>query len=98
MHESGLAGSLLDAVLAAVPPATAPAGPGGSHVTAVEVHAGSVSVPSVEALAFHFGLAAAGTLAEGADLRVVPLPAEPAAFRLVAIDVEDGPPRQASRA
>jgi Zn finger protein HypA/HybF involved in hydrogenase expression len=99
MHESGLAGSLLDAVLAAVPPSTTPAADGSAHVTVVEVHAGNVAVPSVEALAFHFGLAAAGTPAAGADLRVVRLPGEPAAFRLVAIDVEDGPPPpQASRA
>lgn len=91
MHESGLAASLVEAVLAALPAPTG-AGPA-AHVSAVEVHAGDVAVPSAEALAFHFGLAAAGTPAAGAEVRVVSLADEPAAFRLVAIEVEEDPPQ-----
>lgn len=81
MHESGLAARLLEAVLAEA------AARGAVRVTAVELEAGPVAVPSAEALAFHFELAAGGTAAEGATLRVVALPDEPAAVRLVALEV-----------
>lgn len=82
MHESGLAARLLEAVLAEA------AARGAVRVATVDLEAGPVAVPSAEALAFHFGLAAAGTLADGAVVRVTGLPDEPAAVRLVALEVE----------
>ena len=60
------------------------------RVTGVEVEAGPVAVPSAEALAFHFGLAAAGTLAAGATLRVTGVGDDPAVLSLVAVEVDDG--------
>ena len=83
MHEAGIADRLLEAALAAA------ANAGGSRLTGVEIEAGPEAAMSEEALRFHWAHATAGTPAERVALRIVPVE-EPAALRLVAIDV-DGP-------
>lgn len=83
MHEAGIAERILEAALAAAADAHA------VRVTAVEVEAGAEAWVSEEAVRLHWGLVTAGTAAEGAAFRFVPVD-EPTALRLVAIDV-DGP-------
>lgn len=84
MHEAGVAERILEAALARA--ALARAG----RVTAVELQAGAESGVSDEAVRFHWDELSRGTPAEGAELRILPA-ADPSAFRLVAIEVEDGP-------
>ena len=82
MHEAGLAERLVAAAIDA-----APAGSG--QITAIEVSAGAMAVPSVESLAFHVTMAAAGTRAHDATLLVEP-DDDPWAVRLLAVTVRDG--------
>ncbi len=83
MHEAGIAERMLEAALEAA------ANAGATRLTAVEVEAGPGGSMSEEALRFHWAQATSGTAAERAALRIIPVD-EPAALRLVAIDV-DGP-------
>jgi Zn finger protein HypA/HybF involved in hydrogenase expression len=82
MHEAGIAERILEAALAAA------ANAGGARLSAVEVEAGPEAAISEEALRFHWAHATAGTNAERVALRIVPVE-EPAALRLVAIDVDE---------
>jgi Zn finger protein HypA/HybF involved in hydrogenase expression len=84
MHEAGVANRILEAVLARAEAA------GARRVTVVEIEAGEACGVAGESLELHFGEHARGTIAEGASL-VVRRAGDPAAFRLVAIDVEDEP-------
>jgi Zn finger protein HypA/HybF involved in hydrogenase expression len=89
MHESGVADDILEAVLARAAAANA------SEITTVELEVGQVPRVSVEALSFWWDQVSRGTPAEGATLIVRPTidaAADPAALRLVAIEVPDGPP------
>jgi Zn finger protein HypA/HybF involved in hydrogenase expression len=83
MHEAGVADRILEVVLARAEAA------GARRVTLVEIEAGDACGMSREALAFHWTEHARATIADGAVLQVRDV-AEPMAFRLVAIDVEDG--------
>ncbi len=83
MHEAGVADRILEAVLARAEEA------GAVRVRLVEIEAGEACGVSREALAFHFEEHARGTLADAAELAIREV-AEPMAFRLVAIDVDDG--------
>ena len=87
MHEAGIAERMLEAALAAAAKAGVGAFGSGARLTGVEVEAGPDAAMSEEALRFHWTEAIAGTVADHAILRIVPVD-EPAAFRLVAIDVE----------
>ena len=83
MHEAGIADRILEAVLARAVEAHA------RRITVVEIEAGEACGVSRESLAFHWTEHARGTIADGARLQVREV-GEPMAFRLVAIDVEDG--------
>jgi hydrogenase nickel incorporation protein HypA/HybF len=83
MHEAGVADRILEVVLARAEEA------GARRVTLVEIEAGDACGVSREALAFHWAERARATIADGAVLEVREVP-EPMAFRLIAIDVEDG--------
>ena len=84
MHEAGIADRILEVVLARAAEA------GALRIGVVEIEAGDDCGVAAEALAFHFAEHARGTLADGARL-VVHDVSERMAFRLIAIDVDDGP-------
>jgi hydrogenase nickel incorporation protein HypA/HybF len=90
MHEAGVAGRILEAVIERAVRA------GATRVTEVELEAGEACGVSVDAVTFHWDEVARGSVAEGACLRFVPV-ADPAAFRLVAIEVEEAPAGPAAR-
>lgn len=84
MHEAGVAERILEAALARASLAHA------LRVTAVELQAGDECGVSEEAVRFHWDEAVAGTIAEGAELRVL-RSHDPTVFRMVAIEVDEAP-------
>jgi hydrogenase nickel incorporation protein HypA/HybF len=83
MHEAGVAERILEAALARAAIA------GAARITVVELEAGTAAGVSEEALRFHWSEQARGTIADGAELRIVGVD-DPTAFRLVAIESADG--------
>lgn len=63
MHEVGIARSVIDAALAAVPP--------DGRLSGVTVTIGPMSGVAAESLQFGFEVASKGTPAEGADLEII---------------------------
>jgi Zn finger protein HypA/HybF involved in hydrogenase expression len=86
MHEAGIADRMLDAVLDRVAEA------GAMRVDAVVLEMGDECGVAIEALEFHWQEHARGTAADGARL-VVLRPDDPAAFRVVALDVDESLPQ-----
>jgi hydrogenase nickel incorporation protein HypA/HybF len=84
MHEAGVARRMLEIVLGRADAA----GAGARRVTVVELEAGDACGASQEALRFHWTEAARGTLAEGAELRILAAD-DPTALGVTAIEVVD---------
>jgi Zn finger protein HypA/HybF involved in hydrogenase expression len=83
MHEAGMVDRILEIVLAKAAEA------GAKRITEISLEAGPLSGVSEEALRFHWAEHAAGTLAEGAELRVSATD-DLVELRLISIDVEGG--------
>ncbi|MFH1474511.1 MAG: hydrogenase/urease maturation nickel metallochaperone HypA [Chloroflexota bacterium] len=81
MHEAGMVDRILEVVLARAAEADA------RRVTEIHLQAGPLSGVSEEALRFHWAEHAAGTAAEGAELRVSATD-DLVELRLLSIDVE----------
>jgi Zn finger protein HypA/HybF involved in hydrogenase expression len=84
MHEGGIVTRMLEAALARAAQA------GATRITALELELGSEAGVDRDSIAFHWPLLSAGTIAEGAALRIRGSH-DPRAMRLRAIDVDDGP-------
>jgi len=82
MHEHGVADRILEVVLARAAVA------GAARVTEVHLEIGSDSGISAESIELYWEHVREGTPAADARLRIVTA-ADPTAFRLVAIDVDD---------
>ncbi len=81
MHELGVTQRILEATLARA------AQSGACRITDIHLEAGDDAGIDMDAIALHWSIVSAGTIAAGATLHIDPSPA-PHVFRLVALDAD----------